>query len=100
MSARAIGPRTSNPLPSDTESFPPLLRWRNRGFRSACVQGESRSKEGAAMPTITLSAAAQDLLRRRLADEWIEVTDETRPLYRELAEAGLMSPRHSFTRGK
>ena len=44
------------------------------------------------MPTITLSDAAQDLLRRRLADEWVEVTDETRPLYRELADAGLMSP--------
>ena len=52
------------------------------------------------MPTITLSDAAQDLLRRRLADEWVEVTDETRPLYRELADAGLMSPRHSFARGR
>ena len=52
------------------------------------------------MPTITLSDGAQDLLRRRLADEWIDVTDETRPLYRELADAGLMSPRHSFARGR
>ena len=52
------------------------------------------------MPTITLSDAAQDLLRRRLADEWVEVTDETRPLYSELAGAGLMSPRHSFARGR
>ena len=52
------------------------------------------------MPTITLSDAAQDLLRRRLADEWVEVTDETRPLYREPADAGLMSPRHSFARGR
>jgi hypothetical protein len=51
------------------------------------------------LPTITLSGAAQDLLRRRLADEWVEVTDETRPLYRELVEAGLMIPLHSFARG-
>jgi hypothetical protein len=48
----------------------------------------------------TLSSAAAELLRRRLADEWVEVTDETRPLYRELADAGLMSPRHSFARGR
>ncbi len=52
------------------------------------------------MPTITLSDAALALLRRRLADEWVDITDETRPLYRELADAGLMSPRHSFARGK
>jgi hypothetical protein len=51
------------------------------------------------MPTITLSGAAQDLLRRRLANEWVEVTEETRPLYRELVEAGLMIPFHSFARG-
>ena len=48
----------------------------------------------------TLSNAAAELLRRRLADEWVEVTNETRPLYRELADAGLMSPRHSFARGR
>jgi hypothetical protein len=52
------------------------------------------------MPTIELSDVAQVLLRRRLADVWIEVTDTTRPLYRELADAGLMSPRHSFARGR
>jgi hypothetical protein len=52
------------------------------------------------MQTITLSVAAKALLLRRLADEWVEVTDETRPLYNELADAGLMSPRHSFIRGK
>ena len=52
------------------------------------------------MPTIALSESALALLRRRLADEWVDVTDETRPLYRELADAGLMSPRHSFARGK
>jgi len=51
------------------------------------------------MPTITLSDAAQDLLRRRLAGEWVEVTDQTRPLYRELVEAGMMIPLHSFARG-
>jgi hypothetical protein len=52
------------------------------------------------MPTVTLTEAALALLRRRLADEWVEVSDETRPLYRELVEAGLMSPRHSFARGQ
>jgi hypothetical protein len=52
------------------------------------------------MSTITLSDAALALLRRRLADEWVDVTDQTRPLYRELTAAGLMSPRHSFARGK
>jgi hypothetical protein len=29
------------------------------------------------MPTVTLADAAQDLLRRRLAGEWVEVTDQT-----------------------
>jgi hypothetical protein len=51
------------------------------------------------MPTFTLSNAAQDLLRRRLAGEWVEVTDETRPLYRELVDAGMMDSLHSFARG-
>ena len=51
------------------------------------------------MPTITLSDAALALLLRRLAGEWVEVTDETRPLYRELVEAGMMIPLHSFARG-
>jgi hypothetical protein len=47
----------------------------------------------------TLSNAAAELLRRRLAGEWVEVNDATRPLYRELVEAGLMIPLHSFARG-
>jgi hypothetical protein len=50
--------------------------------------------------TITISEAALAVLHRRLASEWVEVTDETRPLYRELVEAGLMIPLHSFARGK
>jgi hypothetical protein len=49
--------------------------------------------------SITLSEAALSILRLRLADEWVEVTEETRPLYRELVEAGLMIPLHSFARG-
>jgi hypothetical protein len=52
------------------------------------------------MQTITLSDSALALLRRRLAGEWVEVTDETRPLYRELVDAGLMIPLHSFARGR
>ena len=51
------------------------------------------------MPTIELSDAALALFRRRLAGEWVEVTDQTQPLYRELVEAGMMTPLHSFTRG-
>ena len=46
----------------------------------------------------TPSVAALDLLRRRFAGDWVEVTDATRPLYRELVEAGLMIPLHSFSR--
>jgi len=51
------------------------------------------------MQTITLSESALALLRRRLAAEWVEVTDETRPFYRELVSAGMMIPLHSFSRG-
>ena len=51
------------------------------------------------MPTIRLSDAALVLLRRRLAGEWVEVTDDTRPLYRELVDAGMMIPLHSSARG-
>jgi hypothetical protein len=49
------------------------------------------------MPELTDAALA--LLRRRLAGERVDVTDETRPLYRELVRAGLMMPLHSFARG-
>jgi hypothetical protein len=48
---------------------------------------------------MNLSEAADALLRHRLAGKRVEVTDETRPLYRELVEAGLMIPLHSFARG-
>lgn len=48
----------------------------------------------------TLSAEALTLLKRRLNREWVEVTEDTRPLYRELVAAGLMEPLHSFLRGK
>jgi hypothetical protein len=48
---------------------------------------------------LTLSDNALVLLRRRLAGEWVEVTEETRPLYRELVNVGLMMPLHSFARG-
>ncbi len=51
------------------------------------------------MHTITLSESALALLRRRLAGERVEVTDETRPLYRELVDAGMMIPLHTFALG-
>ena len=52
------------------------------------------------MASVTaLSAQAQTLLRRRLDRERVDVTEETRPLYRELAAAGLMYPVSGFTNG-
>jgi hypothetical protein len=50
--------------------------------------------------TITLSEAALSLLRRRMAGEWVGVTEENRPVYRELVEAGLMMPLNTFLNGK
>ncbi len=52
------------------------------------------------MESITLSHGAEDILRRRLAGEWVEVSDETRPHYQELVRAGLAVPLHSFARGQ
>ncbi|WP_435018541.1 hypothetical protein TA3x_000518 [Tundrisphaera sp. TA3] len=49
--------------------------------------------------TITISPAAEMLIRRRMNREYVAVTEETRPLYRELVAAGLMEPLHSFARG-
>jgi len=46
-----------------------------------------------------LSRAAQALLHRRIAGEHVAITDETRAVYEELVEAGLMEPLHSFARG-
>lgn len=49
---------------------------------------------------ITLSIAALDLLRRLvLTDDRIEVTPDNRPIYRELAAAGIMYPVSGMTRG-
>jgi hypothetical protein len=56
-------------------------------------------QEGTAMQTVTLSEAALTLLRRRLAGERVEITDENRPLYQELVGGGMMIPLHSFARG-
>jgi hypothetical protein len=52
------------------------------------------------MQTITLSESALALLHRRLAGERVEVTDESRPFYRELVEAGMMIPLHTFALGR
>ncbi len=51
------------------------------------------------METLDLTAGAVDLLRRRLAGEPVEITDENRPLYRELAGAGLMIPLSTWAGG-
>ncbi len=50
--------------------------------------------------TITLSESALALLRSRLAGRAVDVTDETRPAYRELAAMGLMIPLHTFAKGR
>jgi hypothetical protein len=61
--------------------------------------GKIPHTEGTMPDTIMLSEAAVALFRRRVAGERIEVTSETRPLYRELAAAGLMYPVSGFTHG-
>src|SRR4051794_31248039 len=56
--------------------------------------------QGGSMPyTINLSDAALALLRRRLSGEWVEVNEETRPIYRELVASGLMYAVSGFTHG-
>ena len=52
------------------------------------------------MQSVPVSEGAHALLRRRLAGERVEVTDETRPLYRELEGAGMMIPLHTFALGR
>ena len=47
-----------------------------------------------------LSDAALSLLRRRASGEDVPVTDESRPAYRELAQAGVMVVGHSFSKGR
>ena len=47
----------------------------------------------------SLSDSAADLLRRRLVGEWVAITDDNRPHYRELVAAGLMEPISTFIRG-
>jgi hypothetical protein len=49
--------------------------------------------------TTTLTEAAPALLSRRLAGERVDVTDETRPLYLQLVDAGMMIPLHTFALG-
>lgn len=51
------------------------------------------------MPQTDLSPDAVDLLRRRMNRERVEVTEETRPAYRELVAAGLMYPVHTLAGG-
>jgi hypothetical protein len=51
------------------------------------------------MQTVALSEAAQAILNRRLAGERVEVTEETRPCYLELVDAGMMIPLHTFALG-
>lgn len=48
---------------------------------------------------LSLSKSAGLLLHQRLEGQRVEVTDETRDAYRELARAGLMVPLHTFAHG-
>ncbi len=47
------------------------------------------------MPTIALSESALDLLRACYSGAYILVDDGNRDSYRELADAGLMTPLHT-----
>ncbi len=51
------------------------------------------------MQSVSLSEQARLLLRRHLAGERVQVTDGTRPLYRELVDAGMMMPLHTYALG-
>jgi hypothetical protein len=46
-----------------------------------------------------LSRDARDLLRRRAAGEQVHVTEENLEAYRELANAGVMTPASAFITG-
>jgi hypothetical protein len=50
-------------------------------------------------PDANLSEAARVLLRRIATGEQVEVTEENRPTFRELADARIIYLRHTFTRG-
>ena len=47
------------------------------------------------MPTLFLSESALALLRLRLSGRRVEVTDDNRDAYKELAAAGLAEPIHT-----
>lgn len=47
------------------------------------------------MSTLTLSESALALLRLRLSGQRVEVTDDNRDVYKELAAAGLAEPIHT-----
>ncbi len=47
-----------------------------------------------------LSESALSLLRLRLSGQRVDVSDETRVPYQELAAAGLADPVHTFTKGR
>ena len=52
------------------------------------------------MPTMTLSEAAVNLLRACFSGDYILVDDGNQEAYRELANAGLMTPLHTFAHGR
>ena len=52
------------------------------------------------MPTITLSATAESLLRTLVGPGRVDVTPENQDAFRELARAGIVVPVSTFARGE
>jgi hypothetical protein len=71
-----------------------------RGGRSCVSEAEERIERGRFEPpdARSLSEAAKELLRRRLAGDR-EVMDANRPLYRELVAARIMYPVSTWVGG-
>jgi hypothetical protein len=63
------------------------------------AEAYQRSLEPHLPERIDLSEAARSVLRRLVAGERVEVTAETKPVYRELAAAGIMAPLSTFAHG-
>jgi hypothetical protein len=63
------------------------------------AEAYQRSLEPRLPERIDLSEGAKSLLRRLVAGDRVEVTAETKPVYRELATTGIMAPLSTFARG-
>ena len=76
------------------------LKVSTNGESSFTVTAEALARRREFVPhSDGLSGAALGMLKRLLAGEEIEVSDETRSRYRELAMAGIMVAGHTFAKG-